>query len=1141
MPRAKKRTPRKSSLSKDVSEESVAEESSVGQECDESMNQNNENGDKEEKSTEIDSVDDQEKMEEAQQKEEEMATANEETEMESSEHLEKKMDELEEHTENQEHEKTEGEDEMSESKDEKQVDSTKEEVSPEEIQVTPYLPHTIPDVTDNKLKEKWEWHMRIYPIDQSDIRRCVLDSVSKIAQETWYYIDKNNYGMGSYDLCMRSFTDTAMVMLKTLRAPMLYRYVTVEVSRRAKSAAEIEKIKQNHPLPPEGSSKEESGDSEDRIEEAIEKLPYTEVVESATLHLDYYHTIQCDKVKGKEKKRSLYVKYLPECTSKELLKVLFPVAINLDIISTGAGRRVGDLDVASEDNLRGVIQAYVTVYINGCKNIGFGWKEGDLDDGVTNPVSPQESPWELLPREDEVAFEAVPEIAEDSVVQYRKRKRDMEIQHRRAAEMQMRHNRGERRRETRWDSNAGNVPPPGAEIVHLQRAMNAKIQNQLALLHAVGDRPPRPPRGPPAPPGLMGGPPDLHLRPMGPVGMRDRKRDRFERDRIDMEMPGRRRDFPPFGPGRMGPPEREMRGRPDFLPRDRDRMFEGGRGRGPPMGMYNRGGRFDRGDSERGRPFGGRIGGGDSRGRGFDFHPRGGGQFDHIGRGRGGFESRGRGRGGEAFGQKGMGRGGPPDRARDHANNKVDRPPAQSKEGGPVERIQNRDQRSGGRGGSRSKPLGHGFSSNVEKPGDSHRTLTQVTISGESQGGNKSFGQGNSVRQGGFGNRNSNQISRGNDYSNQRGTSGDKRSFQGQNRGFGSQNQRSFGGNQNQQSTYGSQSRQSSFGSPLNRQGNVGPPQSQNQSLGNSQIQSSFGSPQNQQRGYGGSQAQTNYGSSGYQQSGFGSTGNQGNYGSVGNQSTSYPSSVNQQNSYSSSINQLNSFGSSNQQSVDTSQNQQLSYGSNQQNYSNQQSNYGTIQNASALQSSYNTMQSQGYGSQQSFGAQQQSQSSYGSYNTQQQQGYNTMQQQNYNTSQSYDTQQQTYGSQLYGTQQQQQTGYSTAGTYDWSQQAMSAGTNNSATSDYSQSSLSSSQQTQQQDYSAYSTAYPGYGGTALPSAASGYGADTAFANQGLYSASQGSQSLDPYGNYSATDGYGTSNQQSGLGTYNYAQYQGNA
>ncbi|KAK3739987.1 hypothetical protein RRG08_005259 [Elysia crispata] len=1043
----------------------------------------------------------------------------EETDLASSEqqeHDDEGMDELEEHSPKVEAEKTVEEEEMGKSREEDLADSSEKEAGIEDMPVTPYLPHTIPEVVDNKLKEKWEWHMRIYPIDHSDIRRCVLDSVSKIAQETWYYIDKNNFGMGSYDLCMRSFTDTAMVMLKTLRAPMLYRYVTVEVSKRGKNAAEVEKIKQNPPVPLDGSSQQGAEDSEDLIEEAIEKLPYTEILESATLHLDYCHTIQCDKIKGKEKKRSLFVKYLPECTSKELLKVLFPVAINLDIISTAAGRRVGDLDVASDENLRGVIQAYVTVYINGCKNISFGWKKEDLDDEVTNPVPDKESPWELLPRDNEISYEAVPQIEKDSIVQYRKRKREMDIQHRRSAELQRR-NRGERRRESRWDSNTGAAAPHPADIVQLQRAMNAKIQNQLALLHAVGDRPPRPPRGPPGPsgppgpPGMMGGPPDMPMGPVDAAGMRDRKRDRFERDRMDMEMAGRRRDFPPFGPGRMGPPEREMRGRPDFPPRDRDRMFEGGRGR-MPMGMYGgRGGHFDRGDSDRGRAFGGRFGGGDGRGRGFDFHPRGPPHFENAGRGRGGFESRGGGRRGESFGQGGMGRGGPPDGIRDEGN-KISRGHAPFKEGSALERVQNRDQRSAGRGGGRIKPVTHGFPPNMEKPSEGHRTLTQVTISGDNQGGNRSSGQGGVSKHSGFGNRNMNQ-GRGNDHSHQRSHSGDTRSFQGQNKSFGPQNQRNFGMSQNQQTNFGSQNRQnqSSFGSSQNRQGNFGSHNNQNRSFGNSQMQNNSGSSQNSQRNFGGSHNQQNsYGSSGYQQSGFGSTGNQqGNYGAIGSQSTSYPSSNNQQNSYSSSTSQQNSFGSSvnqqsfgssqNQQSFSASQNQQsfgsqnqqASYGSSQQSgYGNQQSNYGMAQNASAQQSGYGNIQSQSYGSQQNYGTQQQSQGSYGSYNTQQQQqGYSTMQQQNYNTSQSYDTQQQAFGGQGYGTQQQQQMGYSTTGTYDWNQQTSTTGSGatNSATSNYSQSSYGNSQQTQQQDYSAYSTAYPGYGGAALPSAASGY------------------------------------------------------
>ncbi|RUS90723.1 hypothetical protein EGW08_001527 [Elysia chlorotica] len=1181
MPRAKKRTPRKSSTSKEVSE-AVVEETAASQEPEEISSQESSKVEaSEESNIEIDTADPSEKKEESPKNKEETAAMDEESNVDNSEqgNSVEGMDVLDGQSESAETEKTEEGEEMNKST-ENSEDPAKKEVSVEDWPVTPLLPHTIPEFVNNKLKEKWEWHMRIYPIDHSDIRRCVLDSVSKIAQETWYYIDKKNFGMGSYDLCMRSFTDTAMVMLKTLRAPMLYRYVTVEVTKRGRNPAEVEKIRQNPPPPTDGSGEQSSEDSEDLIEEAIEKLPYTEILETATLHLDYCHTIQCDKIKGKRKKRSLFVKYLPECTSKELLKVLFPVAINLDIISTGEGRRVGDLDVASDDNLRGVIQAYVTVFINGCKDIGFDWREETLDDGKTNPVSDQESPWQLLPRDDEIPYEAVPLIEKDSNVQYRKKKRDLDIQHRRATELNKR-NRSERRRESRWDSGTGSVPVQG--LAQLQRAMNAQIQNQLAMIHSVEDRVTRAPRGPPA---LMGVPPDLLMGPADVHTMRDRKRDRFERDRMDIDMAGRRRDFPPFGPGRMGPPERDIRGRPDFPPRDRDRMFDGGRGR-MPMGMYGgRGGHFDRGDSDRGRAFGGRFGG-DSRGPGFDFHARGGpGNFDGAGRGRGGFESRGGGRRGESFGQGGMGRSGPLEGTRDEGN-KLMKSPTPGKEGGPVERVQNRDQRSGGR----TKPV----APSSDKPGDSHRTLTQVTISSDNQGGSRSSGQSDVSKQSGFGNRSYNQ-GRGNDQIGQRG---DSRSFQGQNKGYGSQSQKSFGMSQNQNSL-GSQGRQNSFGSSQNRKGNYGSSNNQNRSFNNSQVQNNYGSSQNSQRNFGGSQnQQTSYGSSGYQQSGFGSVGNQqGNFGAIGSQSTSYPLSSTQQNSYSSStgfgssVNQQpfgssqnqqsfgtsqnqQSFGSSqnqqsygssqnqqsydasqNQQSYDSSQNQQASYGSNQQSgYGNQQSNYGVTQNASAQQSGYGgNMQSQAYGNQQGYGSQQQSQGSYGSYNTQQQQGqYNMLQQQNYNTSQSYDSQQQAFGGQGYSTQQQQQMGYSGTGAYDWGQQSSTTGTAaaNSGASNYSQSSYGSTQQTQQQDYSAYSTAYPGYGGASLPSggaslpsAASGYGADSAFANQGLYSASQGNQSAnDPYGSYSATDAYGTSagNQQSGMGAYSYAQYQGSA
>ena len=46
------------------------------------------------------------------------------------------------------------------------------------------------------LTEKWEWELEVFPIDHADIRTCVLESVSKIAQETWMHLDKQNFGMG---------------------------------------------------------------------------------------------------------------------------------------------------------------------------------------------------------------------------------------------------------------------------------------------------------------------------------------------------------------------------------------------------------------------------------------------------------------------------------------------------------------------------------------------------------------------------------------------------------------------------------------------------------------------------------------------------------------------------------------------------------------------------------------------------------------------------------------------------------------------------------------------------------------------------------------------------------------------------------
>lgn len=153
--------------------------------------------------------------------------------------------------------------------------------------VTLYRPQTIPNFCNSSLIEKWEWHLKFFPIDQADIRSCVLETVSKIAQETWMYVDKSNYGMGTYELCVKTPNDAAMIMLKTLSLPMTYRYLTVEITKRGQNEEEREKMSKGKEL-----DEESDGDESDN-------LPYKEVVEKATLLLDFLYTPGIEKVKGK--------------------------------------------------------------------------------------------------------------------------------------------------------------------------------------------------------------------------------------------------------------------------------------------------------------------------------------------------------------------------------------------------------------------------------------------------------------------------------------------------------------------------------------------------------------------------------------------------------------------------------------------------------------------------------------------------------------------------------------------------------------------------------------------------------------------------------------------------------------------------
>ncbi|XP_059169019.1 scaffold attachment factor B2-like isoform X2 [Physella acuta] len=769
----------------------------------------------------------------------------------------------------------EGIDENFEKSEEKKIDK------PEEV-IIPYKPHTFPDFSSLQLIEKWEWHIRIFPIDQADIRTCVLESVSKIAQETWFYIDKKNYGMGAFDLCLRSTNDAAMVMLKTLHAPMTYRYVTIQVNRRAKNKEQIEKIRAKASL----KEKTENETDDDEVEEEIEKMPYTEVEETATLLLDYYHTPTFEKIKGKEKKRSLFVKYLPESTSKELLNVLFPVANNLDIIKTGKGRRVGDLNVTSASNVPGICNSYIAIHINGDERICLDWKEENIDDGVQPEAYTGESPWEILPRTFEIEYEMVPDMHEDETIQYRKRKREMEIENRKnrpkldgrrskdnnrskpdrpKAEMNRSRpdgNRGKevvrsktegirplleglkgekRERRSRWDK----VPVAGADVIKLQMEMNEKIQSQLALLQSVTAG---------VIPSLMDAP-ILGGRSRD-TSRKDKKRDRGNRFRKASES------------SRVSDDSRHSRERAlDRKERSRDRERRDSHGRSSPpsrMGRFDipvHGGHFGGGRSQSFMGYNDRERGGrfsdypadsygfrnryDDMGGGPMDDPRGFGQFDDMGRGR--FEPRGGGffeppaRGGNYFDSPA--RGGlldNPVRGGGHLDN-------QGRGGHFGNQGRGRFDQSG-RGGGRFDHHGRGSGSSDKSGRGSNAEST-------GRGGSR----GDRGRGGGFENRNrggGGYENRGRGKNFGRGASaGGQQNFGGQN--FGNQ-QTAFGypnnyGNQNNnytpQNSYSSRPTYNQQGSFGNQQANQMPTQQTDYNTQPTQ-QTDYNSQQTPQTGY---------------------------------------------------------------------------------------------------------------------------------------------------------------------------------------------------------------------------------------------------------------------------------------------------
>jgi len=240
-----------------------------------------------------------------------------------------------------------------------QVEESKtEEEMEQELKETPvvvrrYAPHSLPDWDLNEMRERWIWNIKIYPIDQEDCRNCLLDSATKIAQEAWYYVPKRKNGQGTAELSMASASEAKQVMGRIIRMPFYYRYVTIEVSNRY----DVSSLTDSSEVP---------------------VGPFTEVVETASVVLD---TTKCERIKntaktiGSVKRRNLWVRYLPENTSSDLLRVVFPLTHSNPEVQTHEDLRVGRVETNSKTDVLLFMKAYLTVNINGTHILALQNKE----------------------------------------------------------------------------------------------------------------------------------------------------------------------------------------------------------------------------------------------------------------------------------------------------------------------------------------------------------------------------------------------------------------------------------------------------------------------------------------------------------------------------------------------------------------------------------------------------------------------------------------------------------------------------------------------------------------------------------------------------------------------------------------------
>uniref|UniRef100_A0A0B7AFL2 Uncharacterized protein n=1 Tax=Arion vulgaris TaxID=1028688 RepID=A0A0B7AFL2_9EUPU len=198
-------------------------------------------------------------------------------------------------------------------------------------------PHNIPNWDLEQVKETCMWHVRISPIDQEDCRNCILDTATKTAHKALYYVPKRKSGHGIAELFIKNSNDAIAVMGRIVRTAFYHRYVTIELTRRGQLGTNV-------------------------------YSPYKKIEETAIVVLD---ATRCVKLRNNaisnEGQKSLWVRYLPEKTSPDFLRVLFPLSQSAQV-QTHDGLQIGLVEANSKPDLQVFLKSYLTVTING-KNV----------------------------------------------------------------------------------------------------------------------------------------------------------------------------------------------------------------------------------------------------------------------------------------------------------------------------------------------------------------------------------------------------------------------------------------------------------------------------------------------------------------------------------------------------------------------------------------------------------------------------------------------------------------------------------------------------------------------------------------------------------------------------------------------------